>query len=575
MPSFRSRNLLAGPSGLAGLALLAGLGCSGQPQGASPSQHRVPGANDGLQVMAGSPEAPQTLEQLGFHTAQLGASGTPLFLSGAMPAAVRDGETASAAVLHSLRAAYRLAADTTLRTVSVSSDETGRRYIKLAQLHRGVPVDGAEIVVQADSSGAVAAVIGELVPELRLDPSTARLGGADALAQALSTLTKGRSVVHEAPALIIASSDGDSTPRLAYRALVEYLNDEGLQIEEIVVGADDGAVLSRRTHIYHALNRSLYDLGGKCIGLGAALPGTLKRSEGAAASPDRAINDVYDQQASTYWFYQHMFGRDSYDGMAAPYKATVHVQFPSGFSCTPLNAAWLGAPYFQMAYGDGDGKILKDLTLGLDVTAHEITHAVTSTTSNLEYKNESGALNEAMSDILGSTVEAWVADGGSATGNPATLNATADTWLLGKEVAGPMLKGALRFMNDPTKDGQSKDYYPERIMPGGTDNGGVHLNSGMPNLVHTLLTDGGKHPRDKTSVQVQGIGLEKSVRIFYFTNTKLLTAKATFETARYASAQAAETLYGRCSTEWINVHRAWDAVGAPGYWLPCSRPRPF
>lgn len=573
MSPFRSRNTLAALT-VTGLSLLAA--CSEQPQALplSPGPG-VAGANDGLRVMAGPPEAPQTLEQLGFHTAQLSDKGTPLYLSGAMPAVVKDGVSAADLVLRNLSGAYRLSAGTTLETLSSSTDEGGRRYIKLRQLHRGVPVDGAEIVVQADPGGAVAAVLGELQPELRIDLEAPRLDGATAINRALGGLgAGGRTLVHEAPALLIAAPEAGAAPRLSYRALVEYVNAEGLQLEELIVGATDGTVIARRTHIYHALSRSLYDLGGKCIGLGAMLPGTLKRAEGAAAATDRAINDVYDQQSSTYWFYWHMFGRDSYDDKGAAYKATVHVQFPAGFSCSPNNAAWLAAPYFQMAYGDGDNMLLKDLTLGLDVTAHEITHAVTSNSSNLAYSGESGALNEAMSDIMGSGVEAWVTGGGGSAGNPASFTATADTWLLGKEVAGPMLKGALRFMDNPTKDDQSKDYYPERYTGSG-DNGGVHLNSGIPNLVHVLLTDGGKHPRAKTTIEVKGIGIEKALRIFYLTNSKLLTSTSNFQAARYATAQAAETLYGRCSNEWINTHRAWDAVGANGFWLPCNRPPRF
>ena len=134
--------------------------------------------------------------------------------------------------------------------------------------------------------------------------------------------------------------------------------------------------------------------------------------------------------------------------------------------------------------------------------------------------------------------------------------------------------GSLRFMDNPTKDGQSKDYYPERVMPGSFDNGGVHLNSGLLNLVHVLLSDGGKHPRSKTTVTVSKIGIEKSLRIMFMTNTKLLTSSATFQLARYASAQAAENLYGRCSPEWLSVHRAWDAVAVPGGWTLCVKPLP-
>ena len=202
----------------------------------------------------------------------------------------------------------------------------------------------------------------------------------------------------------------------------------GMEPAEVFVSVATGEVVSQRTHIHRALDRTLYTLGGNCIGTAMGmLPGTKVRKEGDPTSTDTDANNVYDQQSSTYYFYKHLFNRDSYDDKGAGMIATVNVQFPAGFSCSPNNAAWLGSPYFQMAYGKGDGMVLLNLTLGLDVTAHEITHAVTSTTSNLTYQNESGALNEGMSDIMGSGVEAWVASGGTAMGNPAMFKHSADT----------------------------------------------------------------------------------------------------------------------------------------------------
>ena len=537
------------------------------------------GSDDGLKILAGPTEAPKSLAALGFDTAPLSASRTPLYLSGRMEAAVFDGNGAAQTLLSRLAPAYRLAAETSFAVLSDTTDEAGLRYLRLQQRHAGVPVVDGEVVVQADRDGAVLAVLGELKPDLRFEiPAAAKLPttGSQAIKRALAPSAKlGTLRFHDAPSLAVVAPENqlNAPVELAYRALVEYVGSDGMELEEIFVSVQTGEVLAQRSHIHRALNRSIHTLAGACIGLGGTLPGTLVRKEGDPKTTDTGANNVYDQQSSTYFFYKLLFGRDSYDDKGAKMVATVNVKFPSGFSCSPNNAAWLGSPYFQMAYGQGDGMVLLDLTLGLDVTAHEITHAVTSTTSNLTYKNESGALNEAMSDIMGSGVEAWVASGGSEAGNPAMFKHSAETWLLGKEVAGPKLPGgSLRFMDNPTKDGQSKDFYSERILPGGTDNGGVHLNSGMPNLVHVLLTQGGKHPRGKTTVEVPAIGIEKSLRIFYLANNKLLPAGATFEVARYAMTQAAQTLFGRCGTEMVAVNRAWDSVGAPGLWQPCVRP---
>ena len=136
-------------------------------------------------------------------------------------------------------------------------------------------------------------------------------------------------------------------------------------------------------------------------------------------------------------------------GKGALVKSSVHGTFDTGMGCSGENAAWIPDPFNQMVYGDGTifGIILKDLTLGFDVAAHEMTHAVTFSTSMLDYMNEPGALNEAMSDIIGSGAEAWSKSGGSVAGNPmGGIKVDANTWKIGEEVAGFLLPGgALRL----------------------------------------------------------------------------------------------------------------------------------
>jgi Zn-dependent metalloprotease len=285
---------------------------------------------------------------------------------------------------------------------------------------------------------------------------------------------------------------------------------------------------------------------------------------------------AYDSAGLVYYFYNLNYGRNSYDDKGHTIVSSVHGKFDNGTgSCDGNNAAWIGEGFDQMVYGDGDGFgiVLKDLTLGFDVTAHELTHAVTFATSNLAYLNDSGALNESMSDLFGATVEAWRDSGGSGMGNPAAITPTANTWKIGEAVAGFLLPGgALRFMNDPAADMASKDFYADRVMPGGADNGGVHFNSGIGNLAFYLMSAGGKHPRMKTTNNVTGIGIAKANHIFYTANTTLYTSMTDYQAARYATAQAAENLYGRCSPEWQTVHEAWDAVGVPGGWSLCVRP---
>jgi Zn-dependent metalloprotease len=501
----------------------------------------------------------------------MGRTGTPIYLSGELAAGIRTAEDARALMAGFLAPAYRLAPGTDFQVSGEGRPKEelgGRRYFRLRQVHGGVPVLGAEVVVEVDADGTVSAVLGQLAADVHVSLRPA-LPGRAAMERALSSLvTEGEGQIHGEPALAVYPTAGGA--RLVYGARVEYTGTEGWTLEDLYAGADGGQVVARRGRVYRALSRTLYDLKKVCLRDGSELPGTLLVREGETTT-DASARRVYDKSGQTYWYYRHFFGRDSFDDRGATLTASVHAKFFDGMSCSADNAAWLPAPYQQMAYGDGSLILLKDPTLALDVTAHELTHAVTNLTSDLAYENESGALNEAMSDILGAGAEAWVASGGGEAGNPASLTVTANTWKIGEEVAGLLIPGgALRFMNNPTQDGASKDYYPERYV-GTMDNGGVHLNSGIGNLAFYLLSQGGKHPKNKTPVDVTGVGLEKALRIFYLANTELFTQMIDFAGARQASAHAARVRYGRCSAEWRSTQAAWDAVGVPGGWSLCNR----
>jgi hypothetical protein len=201
-----------------------------------------------------------------------------------------------------------------------------------------------------------------------------------------------------------------------------------------------------------------------------------------------------------------------------------------------------------MVYGDADGVQSAPLGKSLDVTVHELTHAVTSSESNLTYSGESGALNEGMSDIFAAYCESWTKSW-SAT-DPAV-------WMIGDDVWTPATAGdALRYMGNPTQDGSSKDYYPERYT-GTSDNGGVHWNSGLANLAFKLLSTGGSHPRGKTTTVVTGVGVQQAGAIFYKANTDLFTAGTTFAQAKTYTEQAATALGYSAA----NVTKAWEAVG--------------
>jgi thermolysin len=185
----------------------------------------------------------------------------------------------------------------------------------------------------------------------------------------------------------------------------------------------------------------------------------------------------------------------------------------------------------------------------LDVVAHELTHGVTEFSSNLIYANESGALNEAFSDMMATSVEFFFQRPGSGT-----LQAD---YLIGEDVIRP---GGFRSLANPGLFGDP-DHYSRRFT-GTDDNGGVHINSGIPNHAFYLAIEGGTN---RTSGQpAQGVGAanrEQIEKVFYRAFTELLPANATFSVARAATIQSARDLYGAGSAAERAVAQAWSAVG--------------
>jgi len=355
-----------------------------------------------------------------------------------------------------------------------------------------------------------------------------------------------------------------------YKALIEYSDKKGYHLGVIYLDTNTGKKLLFKSHVYEAINRKIYDFNNNCIDSEdsyALLPGTLSIDEGGNLGTDNAANDAYINSGITYWFYKHMLNRDSFDNNGIHLSSTVHARFDLGEGCEGGNAFFMGSPYDQMVYGDGN-EDMNYLSQSLDVTAHELTHAVTDRTSNLIYENESGALNEAMSDIFGATVEAWSNSGGTSIGNPEIMLADENTWKIGEDIM--INREAMRFMNNPHLSDVPEEYKPDHYnekYTGEYDAGGVHINSGIINLAYYLLVTGGNHPREKYQelfLDVEGLGLEKSIKIFYEAQIGLLGNSSDFRFAREMFSQAAENLYGNCSNESEQVNRAFDIVGIPG-----------
>ncbi len=413
-------------------------------------------------------------------------------------------------------------------------DAQGHQHLRFQQTKNGLRVVGGELVVHVDAAGNVYAANGS-AKDGSLVSAAAKVAPEAALKAAVEG-SSARGAASEGEAkLVYLRSEGSNEPRLAYEVRVKGERD-GMPADDLVyVDAQRGGLLLVNPLIHSAINRKVYSANN-----GTSTPGTLKRSEGQAAIGDAHVDINYDMLGVTYNCYQTLFGRDSYDNAGATLISTVH------YGSNYVNAYWDGT---QMVYGDGNNSDSIELGKDLDVTVHELTHAVTDTESDLIYSGESGGLNESMSDIFAGVCESW--NRGWAV--------DADIFKIGEDIWTPGTAGdALRYMDDPVKDGVSLDFYGD--YSSGVD---VHYSSGISNLVFSLLSKGGAHPRGKSANVVPAIGPEKAGRIFYKANTDLFTASTTFEQAKTYTLQAAEALFGAGSAEALAVNEAWKAVGVP------------
>lgn len=252
---------------------------------------------------------------------------------------------------------------------------------------------------------------------------------------------------------------------------------------------------------------------------------------------DQYAGDAHWGAEKTYDYYWQIHNRNSIDGNGFALKSYMH------YNTNYNNAFWDGQ---RMTYGDGDGSMFTPLT-AIDITGHEITHGLTSNTSNLVYSNESGAINESFSDIFGVSVESFA--------NNNTLN-----WLIGED-ATPSGNG-IRNMANPNAFSDPDTYLGTNYYTGSQDNGGVHTNSGVQNFWYYLLTVGGSGTNDNNQAyNVTALGMLKASRIAFRNNTVYLTPNSNYSDARFYAIQAAIDLYGACSPEVMSTTNAWHAVG--------------
>jgi len=278
---------------------------------------------------------------------------------------------------------------------------------------------------------------------------------------------------------------------------------------------------------------------------GSELPGMLVRNEGDAPKGDAAVDEAYDGSGATYDLYAEVFGRNSIDNGGMDLKSTVH--FMEGYD----NAFWNGE---QMVYGDGDEdmpeeeRLFNRFTIAIDIIAHELSHGVTQHEANLVYRNQAGALNESFSDVFGSLVKQRVKN----------QRANEADWLIGEGLFTSNVNAqGIRSMkapgtayDDPLLGRDPQPGHMNEYVDTTADNGGVHINSGIPNRAFYQV-----------AVELGGYAWEKAGQIWYKTLCEELDQSSDFQAAANMTHKVAGDLYGKYSEEQKTVYKGWQAVG--------------
>lgn len=469
-----------------------------------------------------------------------------------------------------------------------------REHERFDQFHRGVRVWGADVARQLQANGQVVSTFGRLYDGIEID--TAAPIDEEAARKAIETRAGREAALAEDPELVVLPR-ADEGYLLAWRLRMmsptdvrEYFVDANsgrvafeysdLQTQTPAVGRGTGVLgdtkkVSARTGsggymandaLRPPVSLITYDLKGNLTRTVDYLDGRLNLGNGDIAFDadnnwtDGAITDAHAYTGFTYDYLYKRFNRRGLNDANLVTRAVVHpanrndtaarAQFPIFFN----NAAYFGGGV--IVYGVGlpsgvtsGGRTWDHTTGAIDIVAHELTHGVTQYTSNLIYLNESGALNEAFSDIVATSVEFFFHPAGSG-------NLRAD-YLCAEDVVKP---AGIRSLQDPRAYGHP-DHYSIRFT-GTADNGGVHINSSIANHAFYLAIESGTN---RTSgLPVQGVGAanrEQMERVFYRAFTSMLPRDATFAMARAATIQAARDLYGANSAPERAVTQAWTAVG--------------
>ncbi len=488
-------------------------------------------------------QAQQAVKQVPcIRIASVNRAGAPTFIEGdlgrtSLSKSSTERELQSA--LAGIAPRFQLATSDLVHRGTVS-DADGALHLRFAQRKHGLPVVGGDLLLHVRADGTVYAANGTAHDGVELSP-VPTVSAADA--QATLSRLEGEARVGRPELTYFMSPDGVLS--LTWKLEVTSDRESLPRRDWVYLDGHTGAVVARHPQVqptaifvYNAFHQ-------------AGLPGSsafpFYSPTWWAPMPDPVAYSHFVRIATVDSCYQTLFNRNSFDNASAPLVSTVH------YATNYNNAFWNGQ---QLVFGDGDGNLFSSLALAYDVTAHEVTHAVTEHTAGLIYAGESGGMNESFSDVFASICSAYV--------DP---NQTSErTWEIGEQVYTPATPGdALRYMSDPAHDGLSLDTYQDL-----TWDVDVHFSSGIGNLAFYLASQGGTHPRGRTSIQVPAIGLAHAQQVWYRALTVYLTPNSGFLATRRATIQAALDLYGSGDASAVGL--AWDAVGVDANAAPPPPP---
>ncbi|MFB6815836.1 M4 family metallopeptidase [Streptomyces sp. NPDC056347] len=436
----------------------------------------------------------------------------------------------------------------------VIKDADGTVHTRYERTYAGLPVLGGDLVTHAAANGKLKGVtkatgarisVASTTPAIKTAAAARKViwAGSGKPVLALETVRTGVQK-DGTPSRVHTITDATTGKVLRSYEAVEtgvghsqYSGDVDLS----TTGKGSGFELTDNDRGGH----STYDLNQGESGTGSLVTDDDDTwGDGTGNDRQTAAVDAAYGAAKTWDFYKSAFGRDGIAGDGKAAYSRVH------YGENYVNAFWDDS-CFCMTYGDGADN--KSALTALDVAGHEMSHGLTSSTANLDYYGESGGLNEATSDILGTSVE-FAADNSTDVGD----------YLIGEKIDINGDGTPLRYMDEPSKDGASADYWDSSV--GDLD---VHYSSGVANHFFYLLSEGSgaktvngvdyDSPTADGST-VTGIGRDKAVQIWYKALSEYMTSSTDYAGAREATEKAASDLYGADSEELAAVDAAWDGV---------------